>query len=289
MKKLTLLAGALIFSLTSLNSCAVTPPPIQASTQPEKLAVQPIHNPPQVIYRIDKNRYLTLEDYSNCDDGSIYYHSDNKNIKTKLWFLSKGTMNYKGKFIWAAENDDILVLPFVRGDNDACGDPLRGCAYSILSASHDGGKKFSDIKFHATDSSGSKDYIIVVTDDAIYIKSDRYPATEKYAINSAGEFYNVRQAWIQDEFYKGMLKFGVPEDVLDKTNPMGYYDRTLINKYHYTEAQVDELGVKSLALFHTLNYSPFTEKLPDIETSKLGSSKFSCNTISLPSQKKNQG
>ena len=289
MKKLTLLAGTLIFSLTSLNGCAVTPPPVQTSTQPEKRAVQPIHNPPQVIYRIDKNRYLTLEDYSNCDDSSIYYHNDNKKIKTKLWFLSKGTMNYKGKFIWAAKNDDILALPFVRGDNDACGDPLRGCAYSILSASIDGGKKFSDIKFGAINSSSSKNYTIVVTDDAIYFKSNLYPSTDKYAINSNGEFYNVRQAWIQDEFYKGMLKLGVPEDVLVKENPMGYYDRRLTNKYHYTEAQVDELGVKSLALFHTLNNSPFTEKLPDIQTSNLGSSKFSCNTTSLSSQKKNQG
>ena len=289
MKKLTLLAGTLIFSLTSLNGCAVTPPPVQTSTQPEKRAVQPIHNPPQVIYRIDKNRYLTLEDYSNCDDGSIYYHNDNKKIKTKLWFLSRGTMNYKGRFIWAAKNEDILALPFVRGDNDACGDPLRGCAYSILSASIDGGKKFSDIKFGAINSSSSKNYTIVVTDDAIYFKSNLYPSTDKYAINSNGEFYNVRQAWIQDEFYKGMLKLGVPEDVLVKENPMGYYDRRLTNKYHYTEAQVDELGVKSLALFHTLNNSPFTEKLPDIQTSNLGSSKFSCNTTSLSSQQKNQG
>ncbi|MBU9808613.1 hypothetical protein J1785_02405, partial [Rahnella sp. SL6] len=183
MKKLTLLAGALVFSLTSLNGCAVTPPPVQTSTQPGKVAVQPIHNPPQVIYRIDKNRYLTLEDYSNCDDGSIYYHNDNKKIKTKLWFLSKGTMNYKGKFIWAAKNDDMLAIPLVSGDNDACGDSLRGCAYSILSASNDGGKKFSDIKFGAINSSNSKNYTIVLTDDAIYIKNEGYTA-DKYMVNS---------------------------------------------------------------------------------------------------------
>ncbi|MBU9823781.1 T6SS immunity protein Tli3 family protein [Rahnella perminowiae] len=258
------------------------------ATKKQQLAAT-IYNPPQVIYRIDKNRYLTLEDYSNCDDGSIYYHNDNKKIKTKLWFLSRGTMNYKGKFIWAAKNDDMLAIPLVSGDNDACGDSLRGCAYSILSASNDGGKNFSDIKFGAINSSSSKNYTIVLTDDAIYFKSNLYPSTDKYAINSNGEFYNVRQAWIQDEFYKGMIKLGVPEDVLDKTNPMGYYDRALINKYHYTEAQVDELGVKSLALFHTLNNSSFTEKLPDIQTSNLGSSKFSCNTTSLSSQLTNQG
>jgi hypothetical protein len=288
MKKLTLLAGTLIFSLTSLNGCAVTPPPVQTSTQPEKLAVQPIHNPAQVIYRIDENRYLTLEDYSNCDDGSIYYHNDNKKIKTKLWFLSKGTMNYKGKFIWAAKNDDMLAIPLVSGDNAPCGDPLRGCAYSILSASHDGGKNFSDITFDASNSSGSKEYTIVVTDDAIYIKSDRYPA-DKYSINSAGEFYNVRQAWIRDEFYKGMIKLGVPEDVLVKKNPLGYSDLRLTNKYHYSEAQSAALIVKAAALFDKYNDSPITEKLPDLKQDSSASNRFSCKTTLQPSQPKNQG
>jgi len=289
MKKLTLLAGALVFSLTSLNGCAVTPPPVQTSTQTEKLAVQPIHNPPQVIYHIDKNRYLTLEDYSNCDDGSIYYHNDNKKIKTKLWFLSRGTMNYKGKFIWAAKNDDMLAIPLVSGDNDACGDSLRGCAYSILSASSDGGKKFSDIKFGAINSSSSKNYTIVVTDDAIYFKSNLYPSTDKYAINSNGEFYNVRQAWIQDEFYKGMIKLGVPEDVLVKKNPLGYSDLRLTNKYHYSEAQNAALIVKAAALFDKYNDSPITEKLPDLKQDSSASNRFSCKTTLQPSQTQNQG
>ncbi|MBU9808279.1 hypothetical protein J1785_00560, partial [Rahnella sp. SL6] len=197
MKKLNLLAGALVFSLTSLNGCAVTPPPVQTSTQPGKVAVQPIHNPPQVIYRIDKNRYLTLEDYSNCDDGSIYYHNDSKKIKTKLWFLSKGTMNYQGKFIWAAKNDDMLAIPLVSGDNDACGDSLRGCAYSILSASNDGGKKFSDIKFGASNSSDSEEYTIVISDNAIYIKSINYNA-DKYVNNNDGVFIQPRELSINN-------------------------------------------------------------------------------------------
>ncbi|WP_223509513.1 hypothetical protein [Rahnella sp. GSA61A] len=215
MKNLTLLAGALIFSLTSLNGCAVTPPPVQTSTQPKKLAVQPIHNPPQVIYRIDKNRYLTLEDYSNCDDGSIYYRNDSKKIKTKLWFLSKGTMNYKGKFIWAAKNDDMLAIPLVSGDNAPCGDPLRGCAYSILSASNDGGKTFNDIKFRATDSSASKDYTIVISDNAIYIKSINYNA-DKYVRNNEGAFIQPRELSINNIFYKKLLAMGIPDDALDK-------------------------------------------------------------------------
>nr|WP_129953336.1 hypothetical protein [Rahnella sp. RFA10(1/100)] len=257
------------------------------ATKKQQLAAT-IYNPPQVIYRIDKNRYLTLEDYSNCDDGSIYYHNDNKKIKTKLWFLSKGTMNYKGKFIWAAKNDDMLAIPFVRGDNDACGDSLRGCAYSILSASNDGGKKFSDIKFGASNSSDSEEYTIVMTDDAIYIKSDRYP-TDKYEINDSGEFYNVRQAWIQDEFYEEMLKLGVPEDVLDKAHPLGFSFLWLKDKYHYSDAQVDALGIKAGILFDKYNDSPHTEKLPDIKKNNEASNQFTCNAAMVPSQLTNQG
>ncbi|MEJ5113727.1 T6SS immunity protein Tli3 family protein [Erwinia billingiae] len=253
----------------------------------EQLAIKPIYGPPQVIYRIDEKRYITLEDYTNCDNGSIYYHNDRNQIKTKLWFLSRGTMNYKGKLIWAAKNDDMLAIPLVRGDNDACGDSLRGCAHSILSVSHDGGRTFGKIRFSASNSSGSKEYTIVVTDDAIYIKSDRYIA-DKYAINSAGEFYNVRQAWIQDEFYKGMLKFGVPEDVLEKTNPLGYSFIRLKEKHHYSDSQIDEVNIKAGALFNRLNNAPALEMLPKEKPGAPLSRNLSC-IASLTTQYKNQG
>ncbi len=288
MKKLTLLAGALVFSLTSLNGCAVTPPPMQTSTQPEKRSVQPIHNPPQVIYRIDKNRYLTLEDYSNCDDGSIYYHNDNKKIKTKLRFLSKGTMNYKGKFIWAAKNDDMLAIPLVSGDNDACGDPLRGCAYSILSASHDGGKNFSDIKFHATDSSGSKDYTTVVTDDAIYIKAEGY-AADKYIVNSSGVFIQPREISINDIFFKRMLAMGIPQDALDKENPLDISGKLLSTKYSYTDEQLSDLGSKISTIYYDIRNKTPEDVIPDLKPSSQITTHFSCELDLEPQQTKNQG
>ncbi|WP_421595301.1 T6SS immunity protein Tli3 family protein [Rahnella sp. PD4] len=288
MKKLNLLAGALVFSLTSLNGCAVTPPPVQTSTQPGKVAVQPIHNPPQVIYRIDKNRYLTLEDYSNCDDGSIYYHNDNKKIKTKLWFLSKGTMNYKGKFIWAAKNDDMLALPLVSGDNDACGDPLRGCAYSILSASNNGGKNFSDIKFGAINSSSSKNYTIVVTDDAIYIKNEGYTA-DKYMVNRTDAFIQPREILINDIFYKKMLTIGIPQDVLDKENPLGISGRLLSTKYSYTAEQLSELGSKISIIYYDIRNKTPEDVIPSLELSSQITTHFSCNLDLLPRQSENQG
>lgn len=288
MKKLTLLAGALIFSLTSLNSCAVTPPPVQTSTQPEKLAVQPIHNPPQVIYRIDKNRYLTLEDYSNCDDGSIYYHNDNKKIKAKLWFLSKGTMNYKGKFIWAAKNDDMLAIPLVSGDNDACGDPLRGCAYSILSASNDGGKTFSDIKFGAINSSSSKNYTIVLTDDAIYISAQGY-AADKYMVNSSGALIQPREILINNIFFKKMLAMGIPQDALDKENSLGISGRLLSTKYSYTDEQLSDLGSKISTEYYDIRNKTPEDVIPKLMPFPQSATQFTCNAALLPTQPKNQG
>ncbi|MBU9820138.1 hypothetical protein J1782_09570 [Rahnella sp. BCC 1045] len=288
MKKLTLLAGALVFSLTSLNSCAVTPPPVQTSTQPEKLAVLPIHNPPQVIYRIDKNRYLTLEDYSNCDDGSIYYHNDNKKIKTKLWFLSKGTMNYRGKFIWAAKNDNMLAIPLVSGDNDACGDPLRGCAYSILSASNDGGKTFRDIKFGASDRSASKDYTIVISDDAIYIKSINYNAN-KYTNNTDGTFIQPREILINKIFYKKLLAMGIPDDALDKSNLLDVNGSLLSSKYSYTNEKISELGNKVSTLYYNIRDNIPQDTIPKLMLSPHSTTQFTCNSTRLPTQLKNQG
>ncbi len=287
MQKLALYTGFFLTSLTCLSACsgpvASEPTPVKT----EDLVITPIYGPPQVIYRIDKNRYITLENYTSCDNGALYYHNDSKEIKTELWRRSRGTMNYKGKFIWAAKNDDMLALPLISADNDPCGDKLRGCAYSILSASHDGGKEFSDIKFSASNSSASKDYTIVVTDDAVYIKSERRSAN-KYAINSAGEFYNVRRAWIEDEFYQGMLKLGVPADVLDKTNPMGYSFIWLKDKYHYSDTKIHELGIKAGALFDKYNNSPTIETLPEIKKNNVASDQFSCNVALLPAQPKNQ-
>ena len=236
---------------------------------------------PQVIYHIDKNRYLTLENYSNCDDGSIFYHNDIKNIKTKLWFLSEGTMNYKGKFIWAAKNDDLLVLPFVSGDSDLCAGSGGGCAYSILSVSIDGGEKYQNIIFSAINSSDSKDYTIVVTDDAIYIKSDQYTA-DKYVLNSTGKFIQSREFLIDDIFYKKMLAMGIPQDALDKENPLGLSGRLLLTKYSYTEQQLTNLGHKISNLYSAIRDEVPEDKLPDLIPAPQSATHFSCTIDLLP-------
>ncbi|BDO03309.1 hypothetical protein KAM622c_28960 [Klebsiella quasipneumoniae subsp. quasipneumoniae] len=36
--------------------------------------------PAQIIYRIDKNRYLTLENYISCDEGGQVYYNDSLRV-----------------------------------------------------------------------------------------------------------------------------------------------------------------------------------------------------------------
>ncbi len=115
-------------------------------------------------------------------------------------------------------------------------------------------------------------------------------ATDKYAINSAGEFYNVRQAWIQDEFYKGMIKLGVPEDVLDKNNPLGYSDLWLTNKYHYYRSTINAHWVLKLVLYLINIMIPHTPRNSLIKAEALlPATRFSCNAALIPSQTQNQG
>jgi hypothetical protein len=254
----------------------------------EQLAIKPIYGPPQIIYRIDENRYITLEDYTNCDNGSIYYHNDRNQIKTKLWFLSRGTMNYKGKLIWAAKNDDMLAIPLVRGDNDACGDSLRGCAHSILSLSHDGGKTFGKIKFGAIDSSGSKEYTIVVTDDAIYIKSDRYPA-DKYLLNSNDTIIQPREDLVNEIFLNKMIALGIPNDALDNENPLAIKGGLLSNKYHYTEKQLSELGRKISTIYYEVRNTIPQDEIPYLKQLPQSTTHFSCDFNPSSQKIKNQG
>lgn len=90
MKKLTLLASFILLSLTgcahplsSGQAFAVgasvpmgdepdTSSANDANAPPEKVG------PPQVVYRIDKDRYIGMEDYTNCNNGHLYYHNDAK-------------------------------------------------------------------------------------------------------------------------------------------------------------------------------------------------------------------
>ena len=43
-------------------------------TEKDKNAPSPVYGLPQVIYRIDNNRYFTLENYTRCEKGQTFYN-----------------------------------------------------------------------------------------------------------------------------------------------------------------------------------------------------------------------
>jgi hypothetical protein len=97
--------------------------------------------PPQVIYAIDQNRYVTLENYSKCDGtGIMYYNDAGTKIRTRIQYGSPtflGQLNLDG-------NPNVLAFPDAPGPTARfCGD--RGCKLAI-NYSLDGGRTFD--RFH---------------------------------------------------------------------------------------------------------------------------------------------
>jgi hypothetical protein len=97
--------------------------------------------PPQIIYTIDQNRYVTFEHYSKCDgDGIMYYNDTVNQIKTRIQYGSPaflGRLNLDG-------NPTFLAFPDAPGpESGSCGD--RGCKLAI-NYSLDGGRTFN--RFH---------------------------------------------------------------------------------------------------------------------------------------------
>lgn len=96
---------------------------------------------PQVIFALDKNRYLTLENYSKCDgDGILYYNDTLNGIRSRVQYGSPtflGRINLNG-------DPNILAFPDAPGPTARfCGD--RGCSLAI-NYSLDGGRTFN--RFH---------------------------------------------------------------------------------------------------------------------------------------------
>src|SRR5580698_8405155 len=57
----------------------------------------PYDSPPQVIYRIDGHRFLTLEKYRDCNLGETYYNDSELGIHQKL---ARGLVeNFQGRVI----------------------------------------------------------------------------------------------------------------------------------------------------------------------------------------------
>lgn len=140
--------------------------------------------PAQIIYRIDKNRYLTLENYISCDKGGqVYYNDTQWGIKTHLglnidfndfsYRLGNSMAAYQGIIVNSADNG-YLAFPGASTDQ-YCGSGRseRGCPvffffsadygktfiYKIIAEEYRTPERFSQLK-------------VVVANDGVYLRDE---------------------------------------------------------------------------------------------------------------------
>jgi len=140
-------------------------------TEPEKKKQQPeVYGPPQIIYRIDKERYFTLEDYTRCENGKTFYNNIKKSVHIQI-APSSGYL-FKGRLFWLSNRDDYLAFPVTANDNKAaCKGSDKGCL-NVISVTTDGGKNLHSVTYglNTQDPNGdTKDYDMLVTDDGFYM------------------------------------------------------------------------------------------------------------------------
>ncbi|PLR29051.1 T6SS immunity protein Tli3 family protein, partial [Chimaeribacter arupi] len=139
-------------------------------TEKDKNTPPPVYGPPQVIYRIDENRYFTLENYTRCEDGQTFYNNREKGIHTKISPAS-GYL-FKGRLFWLSKRDDFLAFPLTRDSNKAvCIGSDKGCL-NLISVTTDGGRTMRSVTYgsHTQDPTGdTEDYDMLVTDDGFYM------------------------------------------------------------------------------------------------------------------------
>ena len=144
---------------------------------------QPIPNydvPAQVIYRIDDHRFISLENYSNCNHGDTYYNDTKEVIHKKLG--RNGIENFQGRLINADPTGKNIVIPSSQPPERACSD--RGCSVSLI-YSTDSGRTFHGMVYMKTFNpfNRSKVYTIAVTSDALYVvKGQADPYVERYPL-----------------------------------------------------------------------------------------------------------
>ncbi|QCP59979.1 hypothetical protein [Pantoea sp. SO10] len=111
--------------------------------------------PPQVIYRIDQHRFLTLENYISCDKGGqAYYNDTNKGIKTYLgeepgneeWRYNRGNdlLAYQGEITNAATSGELAFGVADSRSRCGSGNSSGACPVSFIYSS-DYGKTFEII------------------------------------------------------------------------------------------------------------------------------------------------
>ncbi|MBW9108050.1 hypothetical protein JNB89_30335 [Paraburkholderia phenoliruptrix] len=133
----------------------------------------PYDSPPQVIYRIDDHRFVTLEKYRDCNHGETWYNDTEAGIRSHL---GRGLVeNYQGRLINADPTGRNLVFPAATAPGTVCGD--RGCN-PMMAYSTDGGRTFNGMvyKDHSPDPyKGSMKFTVITTSDSVYVSETLDP------------------------------------------------------------------------------------------------------------------
>lgn len=212
--------GGIAFGLPSFSDMFQSTP----SKEKDKKVPQPVYGPPQVIYRIDEDRYFTLEEYTRCENGKTFYNNKEKNIHTQI-SPSSGYL-FKGRLFWLSDRDDFLAFPLTRNDNKAaCMGSDKGCL-NIIALTVDGGETLRSVTYGSNTqdpNEDTKNYDMLVTDDGFYMIeyafSERNP-TDAYALKWT---FNPSDSAIENTAYPGVtgpehhptLSFDVSHSIQD--------------------------------------------------------------------------
>lgn len=166
--------------------------------------------PAQIIYRIDKNRYLTLENYISCDKGGqVYYNDTQRGIKTHLGWdidfndfsyrLGNSMAAYQGIIVNSADNGYIAFPGASTDQYCGSGRSERGCPvffffsadygktfiYKIIAEEYRTPERFSQLK-------------VVVANDGVYLRDESQ--TENVYSHPTGlrDLYSVNKLRFSD-------------------------------------------------------------------------------------------
>lgn len=139
----------------------------------------PYDSPPQVIYRLDDHRFVTLERYRDCNHGDTYYNDTKAGIRH---YLARGAVeDFQGRVINGDPTGRNLAFPAAMPPHAFCGNGERGCNVGLL-YSTDGGKTFDGMIYVRNSFNpyeDSRNFTIFVTMDSIYVTEKLGETTSK--------------------------------------------------------------------------------------------------------------
>jgi hypothetical protein len=174
MKESKSVASTLIGVVLSvaLPSCASTE---NTTTTYQTSGTVPIYDvAPQVIYRIDGHRFISLENYDRCF-GDNYYNDTQTGVRTKL-LRGNSFTTFRGRLIVDDLSGMNIAIP--SASQRTCGD--RGCKVPLYYSTN-GGKTFNALPYMNSSYPpvDSENYTIAVTKNALYIVQTDPPHLEQ--------------------------------------------------------------------------------------------------------------